>query len=59
MCYLEIHFGTLDALEELPPPSYSEVEDRPFVYIINIGEHLDEIPPPNYEEAVTAKIGGV
>ena len=46
---------TSAALDGFPPPSYSEVEHRPSVYIINISAQPDEILPPSYEDAVTIK----
>ena len=35
------------------PPSYSEVESQPSVYIIDVGASIEDTPPPSYDEALT------
>ena len=56
MNYLDLISEANDNLNGLSPPSYSEVENLPSIYIIRIAAHQDDVPPPSYEEAVIATI---
>jgi hypothetical protein len=38
------------------PPSYSDVEKHPSIYIININTVQEEISPPNYDTAMTRNL---